>query len=77
MSTFEGRTIFSIYFDNIAVYEQIHSQLYDTEFDDQENKLGRMIENSYLRRLMQILKLPTNDLARKSMLKTEEESVGE
>ena len=37
LSVYEGRTIFSIYFDKIQVYEQIHSQLTDQEFEPEEN----------------------------------------
>ena len=35
LAVFEGHTIFSIYFDNIIVYEQILTQLVDKEFEDE------------------------------------------
>ena len=37
LSVYEGRTIFSIYFDQIQVYEQLHSQLTEHEFEPEEN----------------------------------------
>ena len=37
LSVYEGRNIFSIYFDQIQVYEQINSQLADQEFEPEEN----------------------------------------
>ena len=62
LSIYEGRTMFSIYFDTILVYEQLHSQLMSQNFEQEESLNGEMIENSYLRRLLQILKLPSTDL---------------
>ena len=52
LSIYEGRTIFSIYFDTILVYEQLHSQLMSQNFEQEESLNGEMIENSYLRRLL-------------------------
>ena len=37
LSVYEGRTIFSIYFDSILVYEQLFSQLTEHEFEPEEN----------------------------------------
>ena len=52
LSVYEGRTIFSIYFDQIQVYEQLHSQLTENEYEPEENYQGVEIESSYLRRLL-------------------------
>ena len=65
MSTFEGHTIFSIYFEDVRVYEQIYSQFSEMEFEEEENSAGLQVENSYLRRLIQILQLPTTSLLSK------------
>ena len=46
LSVYEGNTIFSIYFDKIQVYEQLHSQLTEEEFEDEENYQGVEVENS-------------------------------
>ena len=46
LSVYEGNTIFSIYFDQIQVYEQLHSQLTEEEFEDEENYQGVEVENS-------------------------------
>ena len=62
LSTYEGHTIFSIFFDNIAVYEQILAQLGDMEFPSEEDFNGMDVENSTLRRLYRVLNLPTSDL---------------
>ena len=45
LSTFEGHTIFSIYFDNIQVYEQILEQLDAIEFPEETGLTGNSIEN--------------------------------
>ena len=37
LSTFEGHTIFSIYYEDVRVYEQIYHQLTETEFEEEEN----------------------------------------
>ena len=78
LSVYEGRNIFSIYFDQIQVYEQIHSQLTDQEFEPEENFQGAEIENSFLRRLLQVLRLPATDLNREGKKgNTDEEDLEE
>ena len=69
LCTFDGHTIFSIYFDNIEVYEQIVSQLSECEWQKETNIAGDEVENSYTRRLMRILRLPTLDLLTKAKKK--------
>ena len=66
LSTFEGHTIFSIYFEDVRVYEQIYNQLSEMEFAEEENSAGLQVENSYLRRLIQILQLPSTSLLSKN-----------
>lgn len=61
ISTYEGHTIFSIFQDNIDVYEQILLQLEQKEFTEYINANGDCLENGYLRRLHRILTLPTAD----------------
>ena len=58
IATFGGNTIFSIYYEEIQVFEKIYSQLAELEFGDEVNKCGKMVENSYLRRLNHILQMP-------------------
>ena len=65
VSTFEGHTMFSLYYEDIRVYEQIYEHLAEKEFEDDENTLGVAVESAYLRRLMQILQMPTISLAPK------------
>ena len=62
LSTYEGHTIFSLFWDRIEVYEQILSQLQDFDFEDEEDINGQDCESSYLRRLYRVLNLPTDDL---------------
>lgn len=62
LTTFEGHTIFSIFWDRIQVFEQILSQLQEEEFEDEDDSNGQDTENSRLRRLYRILNLPTMDL---------------
>lgn len=59
--TYEGHTLFSIFFDSIQVYEQVLNQLREMEFEMEEDFNGTDIENSYLRRLYRVLYLPTSD----------------
>ena len=61
VATFEGHTIFSLFFDQIQVYENILDQLMSMEFEPDEI-WDVEVENSYLRRLYQILAQPTKDL---------------
>jgi len=77
LSSFEGHTIFSIYFDDIRVYEAILAQLSEVEFEDEENTLGDEIECSFLRRLIVVLKLRTGDLKRRASTKEAEEDLGD
>ena len=65
MSTIEGHTIFSLYSDQIQVYEQLHKQLREKKYPNQESIEGTWVENSYLGRLMQLLLLPVTDLKRR------------
>lgn len=62
LSTYEGHTIFSIFFDCMRVYEQILLQLQEEEFPLEEDFDGQDCENSKLRRLYRVLNLPTGDL---------------
>ena len=64
LSTYEGHTIFSIFFDSIAVYELILMQLREMEFPSEEDFDGLDVENGSLRRLYRALNLPTGDLLR-------------
>ena len=64
LSTYEGHTIFSIFFDSIAVYELILAQLREMEFASEEDFDGLDVENGSLRRLYRALNLPTGDLLR-------------
>jgi len=57
--------VFSLYYEDIRVYELIYEHLAEQEFEDDENTLGVQIESAYIRRLMQILQLPTISLAAK------------
>lgn len=72
VSTFDGHTIFSIYHEDVRVYEQIYNQLTEKEFEDEENIQGQQVEQSYLRRLMQILNTPSNSLLPKPVKKVED-----
>ena len=72
LSTFEGHTIFSIYFDNIQVYEQILEQLDSCDFPEEAGLTGNSIENHKLRLLLSILNLPTEDLSRRGTGEDEE-----
>ena len=64
LCTFDGHTIFSVFWDQIAVYEQIKDQLNSMEFESEEDREGQDRENSYLRRLYRILLMPVGDLQR-------------
>jgi hypothetical protein len=44
--------MFSLYYEDIRVYEQIYEHLAEKEFEDDENTLGVAVESAYLRRLM-------------------------
>ena len=55
LSTYEGHTIFSIFWDSMSIYEQILNQLKETEFLEQENIDHQECENEKLRRLYRIL----------------------
>ena len=61
VSTFEGHTIFSIFQEHIAVYEQILEQMQEHEFLNEKDFNGNVVENSYLRRIYRILLIPTAD----------------
>lgn len=62
LSTYEGHTIFSIFADQINVFEKILMQLDDMEFPEEDNFDGQDCENSILRRLYRIMNLPVTDL---------------
>ena len=62
LCTYEGHTVFSLFFDRIRVYEQILAQLQEMEFEPQEDVNGLEVENGYLRRLYRTLNVPTADL---------------
>jgi hypothetical protein len=70
LCTYEGHTIFSIFFDTIAVYEQIITQLQEMEFPEEEDFNGTDVENGYLRRLYRTLYLPTGDLLHSKVNRT-------
>ena len=61
-STYEGHTIFSIFWDQITVYETILIQQQESEFPKEVGQDGRDYENAKLRRLFHILNMPTSDL---------------
>ena len=61
LATFEGQTIYSIFFEDISAYEYITSKLKDAEFEDEERN-GMAIEDEILRRLMQLLQMPVRQL---------------
>jgi len=69
LCTYEGHTIFSIFFDTIAVYEQIITQLQEMEFPEEEDFNGIDVENGYLRRLYRTLYLPTGDFLHSKLTK--------
>ena len=75
LSNFNGHTIFSIYFDNVKVFEAIQTQLEDLDLDDEEDMSGNIVENEKLRRLNKILALPTRDLLPEFEPKEEEINV--
>lgn len=62
LCTYEGHTIFSIFWDNISIYEKILRQLNESEFPIELDFDGLDSENAKLRRLYRILSLPTGDL---------------
>ena len=62
LATYEGHTIFSIYLYQFEVYQKILSQLNEIEFEDETDASKKSLENSTLRRLHRILKMPTMDL---------------
>lgn len=62
LSTYEGHTIFSIFADQINVFEKILAQLDDMEFPEEDNFDGQDCENSILRRLYRVMNLPVTDL---------------
>ena len=45
-STYEGHTIFSIFWDQISVFEQILSQLQSEDFPKEEDDEGNDCENA-------------------------------
>ena len=64
VSSFEGHTIFSIFQEQINVYEQILEQMQGMDLskeDSQKNLNEEPKENSYLRRLYRVLATPTAD----------------
>lgn len=61
LCTYQGHTIFSIFQENIEVYDQIVSQINHQEFEEEEDFDGQDVENNYQRRLYRILSLPTGD----------------
>lgn len=75
LSTYEGHTIFSIFWDSIRVYEQILFQLSEREFPLEEDFNGVDCENSQLRRLYRVLKIPTGDLLNRKDQKEDGKSI--
>ena len=73
LSTFEGHTIFSLYYDDIDVYQQLKNQICEEEFLHEKYNIKHIsnhpVENRLLRRLIQILLLPTITLASKKIQK--------
>ena len=62
LCTYEGHTVFSLFFDKIRVYEQILAQLQEMEFETEEDVNDIEVENGYIRRLYRVLNIPTGDL---------------
>ena len=62
LANYEGHTIFSIFFDRIEVFDQIHEQISAEDFSLMEDINGFKVESSYLKRLHRVLNLPTADL---------------
>ena len=62
LSTYQGHTIFSIYFDKIDIFEQIEGQIRAMQLEDEETITGLITENKFKRRMFKILTLPTSDL---------------
>lgn len=75
ISTYEGHTIFSLFWDSINVYEKILSQLEEMEFPGEEDAEGNDIENGFLRRLYRILYLPTSDFFHSKLTKAERRTI--
>jgi hypothetical protein len=44
--------MFSLYYEDTRVYEQIYEHLASKEFEEEENMLGHAVESAFLRRLM-------------------------
>lgn len=78
LATFEGHTIFSLYYDDIDVYQQLKNQLCEEEFPHEKYNIRHIsnhpVENRLLRRLLQQLLLPTITLAPKNSKKNDENS---
>ena len=74
MSTFFGHTVFSIYFDQIDVFEQILNQLRDLHGFEDSKFLGDDTESQFKRRLFRILNLPVENLALTHRTKAEQDS---
>ena len=58
---FEGHSIFSIFQDEIEVYEHLQKQIEQSDFPIETNSIGEQFENSFLRRLHRVMSLPTKD----------------
>ena len=61
LAVYQGHTIFSIFQNDVRVFDQIHDQFAGGEFDEEEDLYGASAENSILRRLHRTLSLPTAD----------------
>ena len=61
LSTYEGHTIFSIYWNALDLYNTIADQLESQVFDEVMIE-KKSYENPTLRRLYRVLKIPSMDL---------------
>lgn len=58
LANYDGHTIFTIFYNISEVYKQLQIYIEDKQYED-EDVLGRLSENNFLRRLYRILNLPT------------------
>ena len=56
-----GHTIFSLFYDKEQIYVAIKDLVCNNDYEP-EDQLGQEVENSFLRRLIKILVLPTKTL---------------
>ena len=62
LSTYEGHTIFSVFLEKLKVFEEILSKFKGSKYEDEQNKMKKMAENSVIRRLYRILSMPTDEI---------------